>query len=464
MAPPTWILVSFAILLFVWCALLFSVFSSNRGPQQLLVVEEVGHGSLRVAESRTEEVNVQIPSASKGMDRFEIQPKKQIKRLELQADPPSLAEIERNMTLYLRTLHSALQATAGPAASAQKTWDAFFDVTTKLPMHWDDINQHRHFTPRDDDSIFVALGTYRDPYCPMTMKSLYGQAEHPEKVFVGLFQQNCFEKVCRTGVLKGGKVENMEPDVDCYKEFCKSPEGQRTNACNTGNVRLFNVNESESLGPYMARYLGGKFYRGEQYYLQIDSHSEFTSNWDSKLIKMVHDAPARLPVISTYPPDSSSNWKDTIGYRMCDSEFASAQIEWQIIRLGSSMTFDRSIPTVPCYAPFVAAGFFFGPASLLYDVPFDPLLPWIFMGEEISMSARLWTAGYDIFSPTINVLNHYYVRRHYPKFWESVNRFVLLAGVCCMLCCNVLKPTCDFILHCSGRLRSPFTTTSWSWC
>jgi hypothetical protein len=45
------------------------------------------------------------------------------------------------------------------------------------------------------------------------------------------------------------------------------------------------------------------------------------------------------------------------------------------------------------------------------------------MGEEISMSARLWTSGYDIFSPTVNVLNHYYVRRHYPKFWESVNRW-----------------------------------------
>jgi hypothetical protein len=59
----------------------------------------------------------------------------------------------------------------------------------------------------------------------------------------------------------------------------------------------------------------------------------------------------------------------------------------------------------------------------LIEVPFDPFLPWIFMGEEISMSARLWTAGYDIFSPTTNVLNHYYVRRHYPKFWESVNRF-----------------------------------------
>lgn len=107
---------------------------------------------------------------------------------------------------------------------------------------------------------------------------------------------------------------------------------------------------------------------------------------------------------------------------MCDSDFATSMIEWQIIRLSPSRAFERKPRAVPAYAPFVAAGFFFGPAIFLHEVPFDPLLPWIFMGEEISMSARLWTAGYDIFAPTINVLNHYYVRRHYPKFWESVNR------------------------------------------
>ncbi len=43
-------------------------------------------------------------------------------------------------------------------------------------------------------------------------------------------------------------------------------------------------------------------------------------------------------------------------------------IEWQIIRLGSSMAFDHKIPDVPKYAPFVAAGFFFGPASFLKEV------------------------------------------------------------------------------------------------
>jgi hypothetical protein len=59
----------------------------------------------------------------------------------------------------------------------------------------------------------------------------------------------------------------------------------------------------------MARYLGGKFYRGEQYYLQIDSHSEFIQDWDAHLIQMVEDAPAEKPVISTYPPDSSMKWQ-----------------------------------------------------------------------------------------------------------------------------------------------------------
>lgn len=338
------------------------------------------------------------------------------------SDPPPLSEIERNMTIYLTTLHRELVSLAGPTVTAVSVWETFLNITKRMPMTWDEENKHRFPKPRKDGSIYVSIGTYRDPFCPMTIKSLFDKARAPDRVFVGLFQQNCFGPKCRTGVLAGGRVEEAGPDPDCFKEFCQSEEGRRTQACVRGQVRLYNVNESESLGPYMARYLGAKFYRGEQYYLQIDSHSEFVDHWDDKLIKMVEDAPAEKPVISTYPPDSTQNWRNTIGFRMCDSEFAAAQIEWQIIRLGSSMTFDHAIPAKPLYAPFVAAGFFFTYADFLYEVPFDPFLPWIFMGEEISMSARLWTAGYDIFSPTINVLNHYYVRRHYPKFWESVNR------------------------------------------
>jgi hypothetical protein len=174
---------------------------------------------------------------------------------------PSLDEIKKNLTFYLHTLHSRLGSLAGPTVDAEIVWENYLDVTKNTVMRWDDQNKHRFPKQRTDNSIFVSLGTYRDPYCPMTLKSLYAQAKNPERLYVGLLQQNCFEKKCRTGVLVGGRVEDMSTDVDCYEEFCKSPEGQRSNACNTGQVRLFNVNESESLGPYMARYLGAKFYR-----------------------------------------------------------------------------------------------------------------------------------------------------------------------------------------------------------
>jgi len=172
-------------------------------------------------------------------------------------EPASFDEIKTNMTLYLKTLHDKFAEMAGPTITGVKVWETFFDVTKNMPMAWDEQNDHRFPFPRSDNSIFVSLGTYRDPFCPMTIKSLFSNAKFPERIFVSLFQQNCFGPKCRTGVLVGGKVEDAGPDPDCYVEFCNSSEGIASNACNTGQIRLFNVNESESLGPYMARYLGG---------------------------------------------------------------------------------------------------------------------------------------------------------------------------------------------------------------
>jgi hypothetical protein len=399
----------FIIFVFTWCLLLLSVFETPRDSTGKKQGKDTKHVILQNEEEEEPDHKTSFRSIPNN-DTF------------VNLTPPSFEEISNNMTQYLTTLHNRLAFISGPKVSSQLAWETFFDVTKSMPLVWDEENKNRLSKRRNDNSIFVSLGTYRDPFCPMTLKSLYSQAKNPELLFVSLFQQNCFEPVCRTGVLKGGKVENAGPDIDCYLEFCKSKEGIESNACNNDNKRLFNTNESESLGPYMARYLGSKFYRGEEFYLQIDSHSEFVLNWDEKLIKMIKKSEAKKPVLSTYPPDSGHNWKDTPGFRMCDSMFATSDIEWEIIRLGSSRPFEKKSPKLPTYSPFVAAGFLFAPATMLQEVPFDPFLPWIFMGEEISMSARLWTTGYDIFSPTSNVLNHYYVRRHYPKFWESVNR------------------------------------------
>ena len=59
--------------------------------------------------------------------------------------------------------------------------------------------------------------------------------------------------------------------------------------------------------------------------------------------------------------------------------------------------------------------------SALHRVPFDPLLPYLFMGEEIALSVRFWTAGFDIYAPTVDICGHEYVRKESTKFWETVN-------------------------------------------
>jgi len=70
--------------------------------------------------------------------------------------------------------------------------------------------------------------------------------------------------------------------------------------------------------------------------------------------------------------------------------------------------------------PFVAGGLLFCRApGLLRDVPMDPYLDDLFVGEEILLSARLWTSGYDIFCPNENIAFHKFTRGEEPKFWEN---------------------------------------------
>ena len=57
---------------------------------------------------------------------------------------------------------------------------------------------------------------------------------------------------------------------------------------------------------------------------------------------------------------------------------------------------------------FLGVGFFFTSAEFLVDVPFDPFLPWLFMGEEIALSIRAWTSGWHIYAPCKNLIRHQY--------------------------------------------------------
>jgi hypothetical protein len=83
---------------------------------------------------------------------------------------------------------------------------------------------------------------------------------------------------------------------------------------------------------------------------------------------------------------------------------------------------ERQTPTA-----FVAAGFLFAPSDIIEDVPYDPHI--YFQGEEITLAVRLWTHGWDLFTPNRHVIYHDYTQRRREKRhwddqtnWSALNR------------------------------------------
>lgn len=70
---------------------------------------------------------------------------------------------------------------------------------------------------------------------------------------------------------------------------------------------------------------------------------------------------------------------------------------------------------------FYSAGFALGRLQAWQDVPNDAGAPYLFIGEEQSMAARLYTHGYDIMLPKKMLLYSLAERRYRPVFWEQTN-------------------------------------------
>jgi len=245
------------------------------------------------------------------------------------------------------------------------------------------------------DTIFVSIASYRDTICSYTLKNLYETAEKPENVYVGICQQN--------------KPEDEDCTVNFDTKFKKY----------SNNVRIMRIQEYEAKGPTYARYLCSTLWNGEEFFFQIDSHTKFIKNWDTKLIQMfkkLKQSGVPKPVISHYPPsidEYNENGGNTMVPRMCKSFFNERGM---ISFLGSEV---RDSNNEPYRTPYTASGMMFCEHTMLSDLPYDPELPYLFVGEEILHSIRYFTNGYDIYTPSENIVFHEYTRADKPKIWTD---------------------------------------------
>ena len=248
------------------------------------------------------------------------------------------------------------------------------------------------------DTIFVSVATYRDRVCSDTLKSLYTNARHPLNVFVGVCQQNDVS------------------DDDCIDVGLKDhPEFRQ-------NVRVLRLAHYQARGPTYARFLCSTLYDNEEYFLQIDSHCKFVKDWDVLLIKMIQDLKAHgvnKPCLSHYTP----NYTDYQAEPDPKSPISTICKAWltdtNLISLeGAGWVQPDDLPRPNAY---IAAGMFFCEGKFIKEIPFDPELDFLFIGEELLLSARFFTHGWDIFTPNKNTIYHLYTREGEPKFWENQN-------------------------------------------
>lgn len=132
-------------------------------------------------------------------------------------------------------------------------------------------------------------------------------------------------------------------------------------------------------------------------------------------------------ILSTYPPgfkvEDPPYVGGTVCPRLCTGEFTPEDDGMIRISTGHDCRLEGE-QHVPTQVAFIAAGFFFTRAEWLTDVPFDPYLPFVFMGEEIMLSLRSWTHGWDIYAPRKDYFAHQYRpgSMGLPKFWENLSR------------------------------------------
>lgn len=231
-------------------------------------------------------------------------------------------------------------------------------------------------------SVFVSIASYRDKMLTSTLISLYRNARSPQNVFCGILAQN--------------KDSSELPDISKVSDYAK-------------NIKVVVIPYYEAKGPLWARQLIiEKLYNKENYYLQIDSHMEFTHNWDDLLLSDLTSLPPQS-LISCYPI-SELGKTNLVPHMISKIPYSK---DTMIDKYQAKLLEPSDKPRMTAY---LAAGFLFHKANLLNIYPKNKI-PYLFQGEEMLLLRAYLKNGVQFYAPTRNVCSHYYIRNNEPKIW-----------------------------------------------
>ncbi len=225
--------------------------------------------------------------------------------------------------------------------------------------------------------IFVSIASYQDPLLFPTIFSAYNSAQNKENLIFSICDQS---------------DKGIDIDAIPFRN----------------QIHYEHVDPLLSKGPCWARSRLQSFYGGEEYFLQIDSHTIFLDNWDAILIEQlkkikanaINDAYFKKPIITSYPRAF-----EVLDYENYKFKLFTSDKRTQILRYRKEFIFSKGsysrqvgIPTQNNnieHGILIAAGCIFSEGLFVKEIPYDPRF--YFYGEELSIALRAFTKGYSIF-------------------------------------------------------------------
>lgn len=285
--------------------------------------------------------------------------------------------------------------------------------------------------------IFVSIVAYCDPELPRTLQALLAHAERPDLLYVAVVWQGSGEPLSeedlRALTALWGSPKNAASGGDGVK--CRLPlPGNRVVHCEEsfhGHLRLIRMPAEDARGPCWARYLAQLLWAGEELYLQLDSHMRFVPQWDREMRDQLvfcmkeSEKPVLCGYGRGYKLGAPPNWvapADLSGVLNCAGFFDGDNI--LNIRYRSL----RADWLAPQRSFFWSAHFSFSSAEMLREVPYDPQLPMLFYGEEILMTVRLYTFGWDLFAPSKGLIYHLWERDYRRVYMADMTKLYLELG------------------------------------
>ena len=270
--------------------------------------------------------------------------------------------------------------------------------------------------------IFLSLASYRDRLCPRTLYNAMTKAGNPESLKIGVVQQN-----------------KDDEDIDCLQGYCDMIKRMKPDLIDPNNVDcpfknniiMRRIKSTDAKGPVFARALGSEMIPdNSEFCMQVDSHMDFYPAWDQEMLKMWSLTNNEYAVVSTYVNDLSTYNAEVNGNGVNDRHevphlcMITFQGQGGMVRNWGTkclMNFDKPKLTNAVWG----AGLSFSKCHAEKKVPYDPNLPFVFDGEEFSKAARLWTYGYDIYSPhRVFVFHDYHSSQSdHNHFGWSMNSF-----------------------------------------